>query len=166
MIFKTKRLHIRPLEPGDLNQFHKMQSDYAVMRYVGNTVQSLEESSNDLKNLIRFYERANNDFWVWAIINASEDCFIGTCALVRNEKGENEIGFRLLKEYWSKGYGKEVVNGLIRHAFEQMKLTEVVAYADKENISSVRILDSTFKFIREFYNHEEDCIDRYYKISN
>ncbi|TRZ42965.1 N-acetyltransferase [Robertkochia solimangrovi] len=166
MIFQTRRLYIREMLKSDLGSFHKMQNDQAVMRYVGGKTFTLEENVRDLENIIAFYSKPRNDFWIWAIVNREDDRFLGTVALVRNEKTEYEIGYRLLMKEWGNGYGKEVVNGLIYHAFENMHLKEIVAYVDKANASSVRILDSTFRFIREFYNEEENCIDRYYRLSN
>jgi len=166
MIFSTKRLQIRLLDIQDLGLFHKMQNDQEVMRFVGDKVYSLAENEEDLKTILEFYKDPKNDFWVWAIELISTQDFIGTIALVENEKGEHEIGYRLLKEYWRQGYGKEVTNGLIKYAFEELKLKEIVAYVDKKNITSVRILDSTFNFIKEIYNEQDNCIDRYYKLSN
>lgn len=166
MIFKTLRLQIRHLDIDDLGLFHKMQNDQQVMRYIGGKTFSYSENKRDLENILKFYNNPDNDFWVWAIELSTTRDFIGTIALVKNQKGEHEIGYRLLKEYWKQGYGKEVTNGLIRHAFEDMKLKEIVAYVDKENVTSVRILDSTFKFIKEIYNEQDNCIDRYYKLSN
>lgn len=166
MIFRTLRLQIRHLDIHDLGLFHKMQNDQQVMRYIGGKTFSYSENKRDLENILKFYDNPNNDFWVWAIELSTTHDFIGTIALVKNQKGEHEIGYRLLKEYWKQGYGKEVTNGLIRHAFEDMKLKEIVAYVDKDNVTSVRILDSTFKFIKEIYNEQDNCIDRYYKLSN
>lgn len=166
MVFTTQRLQIRRLTLADLDLFHKMQNDQQVMRYIGGKVSSYQENKKDLENILKFYNTPKNDFWVWAIALKSNRDFIGTVALVKNQKGEYEIGYRLLKTYWRQGYGKEVSNGLIKYAFEELHLKEIVAYVDKNNITSVRILDSTFNFIKEIYNEQDNCIDRYYKLSN
>lgn len=166
MIFSTERLQIRPLEIQDLGLFHKMQNDQEVMRYIGGKISSLAENRKDLKTILKYYQDPDNDFWVWAIELINTGCFIGTIALVKNQKDEHEIGYRLLKDYWKQGYGKEVTNGVIKYAFEELKLKEIVAYVDKQNLSSVRILESTFNFIKEIYNEQDNCIDRYYKLSN
>ena len=166
MVFTTQRLQIRRLTLADLDLFHKMQSDQQVMRYIGGKVSSYQENKKDLENILKFYNTPKNDFWVWAIALKSNRDFIGTVALVKNQKGEYEIGYRLHKTYWRQGYGKEVSNGLIKYAFEELYIKEIVAYVDKNNITSVRILDSTFNFIKEIYNEQDNCIDRYYKLSN
>lgn len=166
MVFTTQRLQIRRLTFEDIDPFHKMQNDQQVMRYVGGKVFSYQENKKDLENILKFYNTPKNDFWVWAIELSSTKDFIGTVALVKNEKGEHEIGYRLLKTYWKQGFGKEVTNGLIKYAFEELHLKEIVAYVDKNNITSVRILDSTFNFIKEIYNEQDNCIDRYYTLSN
>lgn len=166
MVFTTQRLQIRRLTLADLDLFHKMQNDQQVMRYIGGKVSSYQENKKDLENILKFYNTPKNDFWVWAIALKSNRDFIGTVALVKNQKGEYEIGYRLHKTNWRQGYGKEVSNGLIKYAFEELHLKEIVAYVDKNNITSVRILDSTFNFIKEIYNEQDNCIDRYYKLSN
>lgn len=166
MVFTTQRLQIRRLTLADLDLFHKMQNDQQVMHYIGGKVSSYQENKKDLENILKFYNTPKNDFWVWAIALKSNRDFIGTVALVKNQKGEYEIGYRLHKTYWRQGYGKEVSNGLIKYAFEELHLKEIVAYVDKNNITSVRILDSTFNFIKEIYNEQDNCIDRYYKLSN
>jgi ribosomal-protein-alanine N-acetyltransferase len=143
-----------------------MQNDQEVMRYIGGKISSLAENKRDLETILKYYKDPDNDFWVWAIELIDTERFIGTIALVKNQKGEYEIGYRLLKDYWKKGYGKEVTNGVIKYAFEKLKLKEIVAYVDKENLTSVRILESTFNFIKEIYNEQDNCIDRYYKLSN
>ena len=166
MIFDSKRLYARELKTSDLELYHKMQNDQQVMRYVGGKIFSLEENKEDLDRIIEFYKKSSNIFWVWATVLKETDQFIGTCALIKNEKGEHEIGYRLLKESWGKGYGREITNCLIKYTFETLKLKEIVAYVDKDNAASIKILDATFKFIKEFYNDEDNCIDRYYKLSN
>ncbi|UOB17217.1 GNAT family N-acetyltransferase [Abyssalbus ytuae] len=166
MIFTTQRLSVRKLEKNDLDLFHKLQSDHHIMRYVGGKTFSLEENRKDLDKIVKFYSKPSNNFWVWAITLKENNLLIGTCVLIKNDKGENEIGYRLLKEYWGKGIGKEITNGLIKYSFEVLRLKEIIAYVDKKNAASIKIIDATFRFIKEFYNDEDNCIDRYYKLSN
>lgn len=113
MVFTTQRLQIRRLTLADLDLFHKMQNDQQVMRYIGGKVSSYQENKKDLENILKFYNTPKNDFWVWAIALKSNRDFIGTVALVKNQKGEYEIGYRLHKTYWRQGYGKEEVMGLL-----------------------------------------------------
>ena len=161
-IFETNRLFVRPLTPDDLEGFHEMQGNPKVMRHVGGKAMTLKENREDLQDLIRAYSRPENDFWVWAITKKSDSAFVGTCALIVNEEQEHEIGFRFIERYWGKGYGREITAELLLHGINSLQLDEIVAYVDKENTASVKILEQTMSFEKEFYNEKEKCTDRKY----
>ena len=165
-IFQTPQFTIRPLQSTDFAPFHEMQSNLKVMQYTTGKAQTLEENKADLTNVISHYTKPNNQFWVWAIERRSDQAFIGTCALVGEEKGSYEIGYRFLEKYWGMGYGKLITNALIDYAKKREDIQSLFAYVDVKNIASVRILDqSDLLFIREETNKEMNCIDRFYKLT-
>lgn len=146
---------------------HLMQSDEEVMRYTSHRIaMTQEETLAELTDLIARYEQPGNDFWVWAAVRREDDAFVGTCALIVNEEGEHEIGYRCLRHYWGKGYGIEMVLGLNSYAFEQLNFNSLAAYVFADNVASVRILEKAgYQLEREFFNEEEQCLDRIYRIS-
>ena len=165
-VFETSRLHIRPLQMDDLPAFHAMQGNERVMRYTTGRGMSREENARDLKRVIDYYGRPDNDFWVWAVVQKSDRAFIGTCALIVNEDKEHELGFRFLEQFWGQGYGTEVARGLIEYAFRRTEVDALVAYVNEENKGSVRVLErSQLLFERSFFNEEEQCTDRVYRCT-
>ena len=166
MIFESQRLLVRKLSIKDLEGYHDMQGNPKVMRYVGRGSMSLAESTSDLEQVILVYSVPNNTFWVWAIESKTTADFVVTCALIVNEKGEQEIGFRLREKFWSNGFGQEVARQLIQYALHERKVKRLVAYVDKTNLASVKILEQNMAFEKEFFNEEEQCIDRKYVIDN
>ncbi len=165
MIFQTTCLQIRPLRPDDIAPFHEMQGNPNVMRYTTKRAHSLTEDSAELLQLIDRYAEPGNTFWVWAIERKEDAAFVGTCALIVNEDGEHEIGFRFLEKYWGQGYGTEVVNGLVDYAMAQPEVRGLVAYVYSANIGSVKVLErSRLIFEREFFNAQELCMDRVYRL--
>ncbi|HFA48211.1 MAG TPA: N-acetyltransferase [Bacteroidetes bacterium] len=161
MIFQTTRLKIRNLEYSDFPAFHEMQSNPKVMRYTTGRPLSEKENRESLGKCISSYAKPGNRFWVWAIEKKLDGAFVGTCAIVY----DNEIGYRFLEKYWGKGYGKEISDGLIKYALEEMKAKKIIAYVDVENIASVKILDrSALKFEKEYFNEKEKCTERFYKF--
>ena len=55
-IFETKRLLVRKLISSDLNNFHKMQSNLNVMKFVRPEAMTFSENEKELKNtLFLFY---------------------------------------------------------------------------------------------------------------
>lgn len=164
-VFETPRLYVRKLRRIDLAPFHEMQGNIKVMLYTTGRAMTREENQVELLKVIDYYAKPDNDFWVWAVVQKSDDQFVGTCALVKNDKRENEIGYRFIERYWGKGYGKEISLGLIDYNLNRRGINEIVAYVNKANLASVKILDATFDFVKEFYNEKEECVDRYYKVS-
>ena len=169
MIFETERLLVRLLRPDDIGPFHEMQGNTNVMRFTGSPTNSLEVDKKDLAAVISFYGKEDNEFWVWAIERKSDQAFIGTCAIVKSEPNENEekedeIGFRFLEKYWGKGYGKEIVPGLLNYGFESMNKSSFIAEVDERNIGSIKILERYMKFERSYFNEKEQCTDRLYRV--
>ena len=162
MIFETSRLSVRNLRSSDFSAFHAMQSDDEVMRYT--TGQGLGEAENrrQLQSCIDSYQKPGNEFWVWAITRKSDQAFLGTCAIVPSG-GRPEIGFRLLRKFFGRGFGKEACLGLIQYAIEKQQVPELIARVDVRNLASVTILNaSCLAFVEELAN-EDGAMDRFYR---
>ncbi|MDX5325743.1 MAG: GNAT family N-acetyltransferase [Bacteroidota bacterium] len=166
MIFSTERLVITPLGLEDLDAFHDLQGDERVMAFTGQKAMTRDESIIDLQRVIHHYDQPLNTFRVWAIRFKEDPELTGTCALIRNMKGEYEIGFRIRHKFWRRGIASEVTKALIQYAFKELKLPELVAYVDRENHASIRILQKHMPFIREYYDPEYNSVDREYRLKN
>jgi len=140
VIFETVRLRIRLLKLIDLEPFHIMQSNPRVMQYATGNIKNLKDHNEELKELILKYKKSNNDFWIYAIERKKDSEFIGTCALVKDNK-DDEIGYRFLQKYWGKGYATEVCSGLVNFC-KQNNFKKLIAYSVDKNIASVKILES------------------------
>ncbi len=110
MIFSTQRLYIRKIEAEDLGALHEMHANPNVMRYTGDTPNTIKDDRENLKHILNCYDTPDNDFWIWAIIRKTDNAFIGTCALIKSDPQnehdlpEDEIGYRFLERYWGNGY--------------------------------------------------------------
>ena len=60
---------------------------------------------------------------------------------ILEETGEDEIGYRLKREYWGKGMATEGGQGLIDYGREKLGITRFVAVADPDNEASRRVLE-------------------------
>ncbi len=162
-LFETPRLLVRKICEKDFSSFHEMQGDAEVMRFTTGRPLTMEENRADLKKVIDHYESPDNEFWVWAVVRKEDLQFVGTCALIGSNEGENELGYRFLRRYWGQGFGAETLNGLISFAIEQYGVDRLVAYVNRENLASVRLLEqSLLTFEKEFFNKDENCYDRRY----
>lgn len=67
--------------------------------------------------------------------------FIGWCGLkYRKELDETDLGYRLQKKYWGRGYATESAGACIEYGFEMLALQRIVGRAHVENASSLSVL--------------------------
>ncbi len=162
-IFKTERLLVRKLILGDLQAFHRMESNPNVLQFATGEVKSLEENTIELKDLIGKYEQAENDFWIYAIVRRSDDEFVGTCALVKDDE-DDEIGYRFLEEYWGNGYGTEICIELVKYC-KHIGMKKLIGYVVDKNNASAKILERcNFKVVKKFMNDEIQLEETKYEL--
>ncbi|MDN3618782.1 GNAT family N-acetyltransferase [Polaribacter undariae] len=153
MIFETERLIIRRLCVEDIDAFHKLESNVNVLKYATGNPKSYIENETELKTLILKYNTSKNGFWIYAIVRKTDNQFLGTVALVKDNL-DDEIGYRFLEEFWKLGYGAEVCVGLITYC-KKLKMDKIIGYVVDENIASSKILENNnFKIKNTFINDE------------
>lgn len=138
MIFETQRLLIRKLKLDDLEPFHQLESNPNVLKYATGEVKSYSENKSELLALILKYEEPFNDFWIYAVQRKEDGCFLGTFALVKDNY-DDEIGYRLLEQYWGYGYGFELCEGALVYC-KQKGYKKLIASCVDENKASAKIL--------------------------
>ena len=107
VIFETERLVVRKLQMSDLDPFHEMQSNPKVMQYADGEVKSKEAHTKELKNLIEFYEKVANDFWIYAIDRKLDNAFVGTLALIKDDQGDDEAWHGVPRKLGVIGHGTD-----------------------------------------------------------
>ena len=140
MIFETNRMLVRKLTLEDLTGFHEMQSNPNVMKYVDANRKSLAEHQVELEDVIGKYAETGNDFWIYAVVAKADNSFLGTIAFVKDDLGNDEIGYRFLEKYWNLGYGTEILKGMLIYS-RKLGCTNLIAYVSPENIASIKTLE-------------------------
>lgn len=140
---KTARLQLRQWRDDDLPHFAAINSDPEVMRYFPSTL-SREESDHmaaHCGNLI-----ATRGWGLWAVEELDNKRFIGFVGL--HEPGHElpfspciEIGWRLARQYWGRGYATEAARRALRYAFERLALDEVVSFTSTVNLPSRAVME-------------------------
>ncbi len=164
MIFETDRLIVRKLRESDQSAYFDMMGNPNVMNPIPRDVMTKEESNEHLDKFLNT-ELKTSDTKVWAIEVKEGNEFIGLCAFLKNNENDDEIGYRLREKYWGVGYGTEITKGLIDYGFKQLNADLITADVYVDNIRSVKILEKFFKRDIEFFNTEDKCIDRRYKLT-
>ena len=142
---ETPRLILREIVESDVDGFFELDSDPEVHRFLGNrTVQSKEESMA----VIKFVRQQYIDFGIgrWAVIEKQSGSFIGWCGIkfvteeVNNHTNYYDLGYRLIRKHWGKGYATESATICVKYAFDKLRLNQLFAAAHTENVLSNRIL--------------------------
>ena len=133
----TYRLRLRPLEFSDKANLLRLDTNPNVMRYLG-TVKTEEESLAYLQKALELSE-GKTGYWV-AEIEESRT-FIGLFVLKQLEyTNEIELGFRLLEEFWNKGFATEGATELIHYCMQVLQIPKIVAVTVPDNFASKHVL--------------------------
>jgi ribosomal-protein-alanine N-acetyltransferase len=164
-ILETERLILREINNDDFDELFRMNSDPVIMRYVGDgSVRNREQMLREMDMLISHYTRKPG-LGIWATILKQSNTFIGASGLVYYDNtSEIEVGYRLLKEYWNKGYATEASLGLLGYGFGRLGLQKIVSSAHVNNIASRRVMEKigmTHIDNRVHYT----CLQAYYEIN-
>ncbi|NNF02629.1 MAG: GNAT family N-acetyltransferase [Bacteroidia bacterium] len=144
VIIETERLYLRQFTMADVDHLHELDSDPEVMRYIGDgVVRDLRQVTKILETLIEKY-REDRSFGVWAACTKGDDNFIGWGALKDLDQTELiEVGYRLLRKEWGKGYATEIAKALLEYGFDKLKLKRIVAITHKDNIASQKVISKS-----------------------
>lgn len=163
-VFDTERMIVRLLKYEDLENFHDMLGNKNVMQYIKKSM-NRDESKLELKRFIDYYSDTSKFFNIWAIQLHENDNLIGLCGIYNNNKDETEIAYRFRESYFGKGLGSEVAKNLISYGLKNLQLAKLIAYVDKRNVGSVKILEREMDFVEEFYSNKTDTVERKYELS-
>ena len=151
--FKSERLGFRNWNNQDLKAFESMNSDPAVMKYFPATLNE-KESQDLLKRLKRHQSKFGYTYFATDILNTDE--FIGFIGLQYKDykaffNPSVDIGWRLKKEVWGKGYATEGAKRCLEYAFRTLNLNRIISVCPEINKSSERIMNKIgMKKIGEF----------------
>ncbi len=153
---ETERLILREMLPTDEAFMFELDADPEVHKYLGNKpVKSIEE----VREVIRFIRQQYIDYGIgrWAVIEKLSGDFIGWSGLKfitqieNNHSKYHDVGYRLIRKYWGKGFATESAKAALQYGFKEMGLHEIIGSAHVENIKSRRALEKCgLTFIEKF----------------
>ena len=145
VFLETERLVLRRFTESDVDNLVELDGDPGVMRFItGGRATTRDEIQNDiLPAFLGYYERFTG-YGFWAAIEKSTGQFLGWFHF-RPGKGsppdEPELGYRLRRSAWGKGYGTEGSRALIDKGFSELGVRRVVASTMAVNTASRRVME-------------------------
>ena len=139
----TPRLRLRPWRDDDLAPFARINGDPVVMKHF---VAPLDRAASDELVERQRGRFGRGEFGFWATVLADDDTLIGCVGLAASNLPVPfapyvEIGWRLGKEWWGRGYAPEAAHAALLYAFEVRGVDEVVAMTTPKNTPSRRVME-------------------------
>ena len=141
IVFETPRLILRRFTEADASLVLLLNSDEEVLKYLHEPVLTDENHARQIIRdiILPQYER---NLGRWAMHRKDNMEFIGWCGLkYRPELDETDLGYRLRKDCWGKGYATESAQHTLIHAFETLALQTVTGRAHIDNLASLKVLE-------------------------
>jgi ribosomal-protein-alanine N-acetyltransferase len=139
-MLQTPRLTMRPLAPDDADALFAVYGDPEVMRFC---VKGAHRSRADTLAWISepIEHQVSHGFSTWAVRLSDDGEPIGTCGLEFLPDGRVEIGYRLRRDQWRKGYATEAARAWLDYGFSRVGLGQIVAMIEEANRASIRVAE-------------------------
>jgi RimJ/RimL family protein N-acetyltransferase len=156
---QTDRLRLVPLADEHLHLEVELDSDPEVMRHITGRAASPEEvEMAHRRRLAAAAEVPGLGFWV----GFADEGFVGCWTLQPPHgpdqprvPGEADLGYRVQRRYWRRGYASEGARELIRYGFEDVQLDRIFAQTMAVNAASRATMAAVgLTFARAFISAE------------
>lgn len=139
---ETPRVRLRQWRPDDLVPFAALNSDPEVMGCFPAPL-SREESDALAERFSALIDL--NGWGFWAMEEKVSGTFLGAVGLHHQPDRFTfspctEIGWRLAKPFWHKGFACEAATACLAFAFQELRLNEVVSFTSIHNVSSESLM--------------------------
>lgn len=164
-MLQSARIVLVPLADEHLEHEVELDSDPAVMRYLGNgkarTRAEVEEAH--VRRIAAAATAPGLGFWAGFV----DDEFVGWWILAPPDRpdqgpveGQAELGYRLLRRYWRQGLASEGARELIRHGFADLRLSRIFAETMAVNAGSRATVAAVgMTYVRTFHLDFDEPID-------
>ena len=133
----TPRVTLRRFTLADVELLVSLDSDPEVMRWLsGGPATPRDVVERDI--IPRFVAP---DSGYWAATAIESEAFIGWFSLVPHDPADFELGYRLRRGAWGKGYATEVGLALIDRAFAALSARRVFGTTYEQNAASRRVME-------------------------
>jgi len=156
-LFKSARLGFRNWRNEDLEEFAKLNADEAVMEHFPKTL-----SNKEVINLIEALKGhfKENGFTYYATEILETKAFIGMIGLASQKYKTKftpaiDIGWRLKRAAWGKGYATEGAKRCIEYAFNDLGINKIISVCTVKNTKSEKVMKKIGMTKIGAFNHPE-----------
>ena len=142
-MIETERLLLRAWQLSDEAPFAALNADPEVTRYLRGPMR--RDESDELLARIRGHWQEHG-FGLYAVEVKDGGVFAGFVGLavpsfLPDVLPAVEVGWRLAREHWGKGYATEGARASLVHGFGPLGLRQIISIIDPRNTASVRVAE-------------------------
>ena len=141
MRFLTDRLILRTLTEFDSYEVLGIRSHPVINQFLHrDSPQNTFEALDFILNIQR--KSANGEIFFLGIALQNKPELIGTICLwnFSGDRKTAELGYELLPEYHGKGIMSEAVTFILNYGFEDLNVSKIEAFTNKNNLNSIQLL--------------------------
>jgi RimJ/RimL family protein N-acetyltransferase len=141
MMIETPRIRLRRWQDRDRDAFAALHADPEVMADYGGPLDR-PQSDAKLDRYVAAFDRCGFSRWA---IETPDGGFLGYAGIMPSRPEHPlgphvEIGWRLLRAAWGRGYATEAATAALRDGFARCALAEVLAYTAPDNLRSQAVM--------------------------
>jgi len=144
---RTERLLLRDWRESDLEPFAELNSDPIAMEHFPSTLTTAQSAEMIEAQRARW---SDDGLGWWAVEDLADGEFVGAVGPMRvtfdapfNDAGARlvEVGWRLRRQVWGRGYAPEGARAAISWAFQDPSLDEILSFTVVDNDRSRRVME-------------------------
>ena len=156
-IFKSERLGFRNWSKEDLVEFAKLNGDEAVMEHFPEIL-SNKEVAIFISQLKAHFDENGFTYYATEILETGE--FIGMIGLAFQKYETNftpaiDIGWRLKRSAWGKGFATEGAKRCIEYGFNELNIDQIISVCTIKNKKSEKVMQKIGMTKIGAFNHPE-----------
>ncbi|GAB4008617.1 GNAT family N-acetyltransferase [Glycomyces albus] len=142
---ETERLVLRPTTEADVEPLTELNADPEVMRYIGDGgPRTPQKTREGVEKSMRHWDE--HGWGIFAVEIAETGEMIGIAPLAVPEFLPEilpavEVGWRIKRARWGRGYAPEAARAAIAHAFGEIGLERLVSCIHRDNAASRRVAE-------------------------
>jgi len=152
-IILTERLKLRPWLDTDAEPFIQLNKDPEVMRFFPST-QTTDETLRQIDRIKKHF--TDYGYGLYAIERLDNHQFIGYTGFAHPSFKSHftpciEVGWRLSKDNWGRGFATEAAKACITHGFGILGFNEIYSFTATINLPSISVMKkSGLQLVGEF----------------
>ena len=75
------------------------------------------------------------------MVRTEDGAVLGWCGLKRHGDGQVDLGYRLLRSAWGRGYATEASKACLEWGFQEAGLDTIIGRVARANTASIRVLE-------------------------